>query len=1420
MASFAPQGTFQQPLSTEELRFYGQLFKSLDPESLGVVTGDAARSTLEKSGLPPLVLGNIWNIADSNATGFLTQYGFAIVMRLIGHVQSGREISPDLYQTFGRLPSFNNGAPAPQQRSLPEQYTGTPQSIPPLTNADVIKFGQIFDQTAPTGILSGAEARNILLKAKLPNHVLGQIWSLADKNDLGRLNKSEFIIAMHLIQVVLSGAVSTIPSSLPQSIWDVANNTVQSSPAPSITSVLNTPLQRQLSSNLTGPSTHAVPVEQWAISPDQKQQYDRIFEGLDKDSSGFLSASESAKFLMGSKLPQNVLANIWDLSDIQNSGKFTKTEFAIAMFLVNKKVQGIELPEIVPDSLIASAGGIAQNSRSRFSPQPTQSSQTHPSQSAKPKLSSLDELSGLFNSVSPTPPVGQNSHGNFKSPPIAPPSRNNTELGSVKQFVPSSTFGQQILEKDVSKPEAPSLLEESSDDEEDNVPETVGVRRQAPPIPNRNEKANLNYEPNYGALKSIQETKPSTVRQVSFQEAPKTQQYIPQPNSDLLADSNPEVSRDLSKANTDIANISNQVSSLTRQTSELNDKRDRAQAELERILKLKEQIQLKLSNLQSSYSTEVSQVKSLEEQLAKESSETEQLRQEASLQEATFHTSQTKHTKLEEEYAKISAQNQELKQQLSYYTSSNSELKLKLEELEKQSKQSSNILSVTSQQFTIAQTENQQLEEKIEQLSQELKDSELKSHELQTSTEQLDHRKTELLERNKTLEKQLEAYQADIQSRSSQLQEAAREIQELESKNSKLNEGVEQKKVELANIGNSSRSQEGLSATTGTLVGTAVAAAAAGAAGAAIFSKDNKNNLEDVAKQSTIGSQTEKALSVNTAETSVASLPQSDYQLAPESTLTEQFSLPLVRPESLTSSVQNNAPQSVRDESEVRSSISVEGEYSNKQPQESSSEEQRPLSSEAGSYELVEAEKEHSEFPGEFPAQSEDTLDENSTAFTTANVPADSSNATNVGESLTSSDVATSVDFDKSIQPNQTDSPKNLDISAESDNIQDRYPEIETTEDQGAGEVETIDPLPEKKLLSSTDKVASLSITPGLVEPIPSTEDSQFSFEGESSEFDNEVSKRLDSFQKPTSEPEPETSSDEDGPEDLDKKVHPDVTTATPAEVQEDQEATSEDDEEFHDTVEEFPTPRTVPVSSNNPFPLFSKNDDADVPVLNDDHVEPVKPDVIKEHDEFAQLEDAALDTSVPGDFELPRSSVPAFVDEDVQLSQGTANEQDEFADLVAPRLEAGEEFDEFSKLEEAPIEQSDQLNDFENQFNNDFSNQFAESNFFNSQTQTFNDTQEDTEGGKSDEWEVLFAGFGNAKQETFAPPIQEQQNQESSSQTGFGSSFNVDSGNQAHELAIEELVGMGFTKESAVKALEKSNWKLEDATNYLLDHA
>ncbi|XP_071344242.1 intersectin-2b isoform X2 [Trachinotus anak] len=76
------------------------------------------------------------------------------------------------------------------------------------------KHDQKFETLSPSmGYVSGEQARKFFLQSGLPASVLAEIWSLADMNKDGRMDRLEFSIAMKLIKLKLQG--TPLPSALP-----------------------------------------------------------------------------------------------------------------------------------------------------------------------------------------------------------------------------------------------------------------------------------------------------------------------------------------------------------------------------------------------------------------------------------------------------------------------------------------------------------------------------------------------------------------------------------------------------------------------------------------------------------------------------------------------------------------------------------------------------------------------------------------------------------------------------------------------------------------------------------------------------------------------------------------------------------------------------------------------------------------------------------------------------------------------------------------------------------------------------------------------------------------------------------------------------------------------------------------------------
>ena len=56
--------------------------------------------------------------------------------------------------------------------------------------------------------------------------------------------------------------------------------------------------------------------------------------------------------MVKSKLPNSVLSKIWKLADVDKDGMLDSEEFALAMHLINIKIDGNDIPTDLPNHLI------------------------------------------------------------------------------------------------------------------------------------------------------------------------------------------------------------------------------------------------------------------------------------------------------------------------------------------------------------------------------------------------------------------------------------------------------------------------------------------------------------------------------------------------------------------------------------------------------------------------------------------------------------------------------------------------------------------------------------------------------------------------------------------------------------------------------------------------------------------------------------------------------------------------------------------------------------------------------------------------------------------------------------------------------------------------------------------------------------
>ncbi|KAK6030707.1 EF hand [Ostertagia ostertagi] len=282
-----------------------------------------------------------------------------------------------------------------------------------INAADQVKYDSIFDSLCPIdGKLPGAKVRPVLLNSGLNPAILAKIWELADQDKDGQLDRIEMTVAMHLVYRALQN--EPVPAVLPNSLihpskmsltrrtstasvasMHAGNGSFNFGMPPQSQFIPGQANYRSRTGSMTsldgvGHTTKLPPVENRSASvqPNQGSRnesapatpvrgmggplsmsvgsssnsslewpVDRLasaaqFAACDTDSDGLVNGNDVKHVLLGSGLPQQALAHIWALCDINRTGKLNQEQFALIVHLVNMRKRGEELPSTLPQFLI------------------------------------------------------------------------------------------------------------------------------------------------------------------------------------------------------------------------------------------------------------------------------------------------------------------------------------------------------------------------------------------------------------------------------------------------------------------------------------------------------------------------------------------------------------------------------------------------------------------------------------------------------------------------------------------------------------------------------------------------------------------------------------------------------------------------------------------------------------------------------------------------------------------------------------------------------------------------------------------------------------------------------------------------------------------------------------------------------------
>ena len=92
---------------------------------------------------------------------------------------------------------------------------------------------------------------------------------------------------------------------------------------------------------------------QWVVASDPANltRWTSLFSAADP-LDGKLSGSQARPIMMKSRLPTSVLSKVWALADVDKDGMLDESEFCLAMYLMDLKIAGHDLPGVLPQCLL------------------------------------------------------------------------------------------------------------------------------------------------------------------------------------------------------------------------------------------------------------------------------------------------------------------------------------------------------------------------------------------------------------------------------------------------------------------------------------------------------------------------------------------------------------------------------------------------------------------------------------------------------------------------------------------------------------------------------------------------------------------------------------------------------------------------------------------------------------------------------------------------------------------------------------------------------------------------------------------------------------------------------------------------------------------------------------------------------------
>ncbi|KAK4123186.1 hypothetical protein N657DRAFT_664252 [Parathielavia appendiculata] len=351
-------------ITAQDQAKFETLFKSAVGDGQTTMSGEKARDLLLRSRLDGDSLSHIWTLADTTRSGQLHFPEFALAMYLCNLKLTGKALPTTLPDNVKNEVSsmvdiinfsiVEDSGPGSATATNPpdfgmRQSTATPPVIqhpqPQPSNSQLLQAQMTGFPAQQTGFLGqGLQAQPTGMpqatgytgpRPPMPPMPTGFGSTLSPNTGPGGM----------------VAPLNAQPTGRPGQ-WGLVNTPASGLPNIDALQARMMPQQGREQQNYTTAGLQGNAVIPWAITKDEKTRYDALFRAWDGLNKGFIGGDQAIEIFGQSGLEKPDLERIWTLADNGNKGRLDLDEFAVAMHLIYRKLNGYPIPNQLPPELV------------------------------------------------------------------------------------------------------------------------------------------------------------------------------------------------------------------------------------------------------------------------------------------------------------------------------------------------------------------------------------------------------------------------------------------------------------------------------------------------------------------------------------------------------------------------------------------------------------------------------------------------------------------------------------------------------------------------------------------------------------------------------------------------------------------------------------------------------------------------------------------------------------------------------------------------------------------------------------------------------------------------------------------------------------------------------------------------------------